>query len=205
MKKFLCCLPLELCIAATYWVNILQIVWCIVCILNEDISCSLLAHGTLMQDHNDIIAFSIAVIFMTLLKLVLLLLISKSVPLTARRFRFLFFLMLLFFAAFFCVYLVVGVTIAADGSWHALAVFVGYAAIALYLLLCYYQLKKLHDSSESDREKQQALCKAKRHLVIDSNSPSVRGRTLAQRSDCNMLPIDFQEHAAESLGDVQRH
>ena len=153
MKSVLCCFRLEKCIGATYWLNTLQMAWCGVCIGSKDSSNSMLIHGTFIQDHNDVIAFSVAVIFMTLLKIILLFFIDKNVRTPVRRFRFLFFLMLLFFAAFLVLYLVVGISFAAEGYWHALTVFAAYGVLAFYLLLCFYSLKTLTEGLACERYK----------------------------------------------------
>ena len=110
-----------------------------------------------------------------------------------RRFRYLFFLTLLFFTAFLALYLVVGITIAADGSWPAIIVFVGYATIAFYLLLCFYSLKTSHEGANEVRGNSHALHFPVRQFSMDKESPSMTVRS-GFKGDSNCVPIDYQEH-----------
>ena len=71
MRKFLCCLRLDLCIRATFVLNAIKIICCIVSIADADLSRRLFVHGKLIENGGDVIALAIGIIFMILVKLII--------------------------------------------------------------------------------------------------------------------------------------
>ena len=190
MRKFLCCFRLDHCIGATYLLNSMKLIWCIVCLVDLDLSRRLFMHGSLIVNDGDVISLSIGIIFLIFVKLIIVYAIDKLVIFQLRRFRYLFYLMAIFYCAFTLLYVVIGATFLIADSWKATILFLIWFVLSTYILICYYSLYSLNTQSERSRIGFRSLYPS-RNFSIESHPLKPKGHL---SHDTNIKPIDYDEY-----------